>query len=240
MEARAAGTTRGVASQNQSWLPVGLTYVAGYVDAIGYLVLAGTFVGHMSGNTVRFGIALGHGDWGAAIFAGFPIPFFVLGTAVGAAIPDRSRGVPLFLEAVLLAVFTLLAGLLHLADPSFAPTVGAYIGAGSLLVFAFALQNSVLKQRSGGVQGTTFVSGVLANIGELTTDSIVQTRQRDSKAPETRAKLQRFLAMFGGYLAGGISGTLVLMALALPAFVVPVLLLLVLGVLDMRIPPASN
>ncbi len=225
--------------QTQPWLPVGLTYVAGYVDAIGYLVLSGTFVGHMSGNTVRFGIALGQGEWGAALFAGFPIPFFVLGIAVGAAIPERARGVPLFIEAVLIAIFSLLAGLLHLFDPSFTAPVGAYIGAGSLLVFAFALQNSVIKQRSGGIQGTTFISGLLANIGKFATDAIGQTRRHDSQAAETRIRLMRYLAMFGGYLVGGVSGALVLRAVALPAFVIPVVLLIILGVLDIRIPPKT-
>ena len=39
-----------------------LAGVGGYVDAVGFLTLAGLFVAHMSGNTIRLGVFVGDGD----------------------------------------------------------------------------------------------------------------------------------------------------------------------------------
>ncbi|HEX6312587.1 MAG TPA: DUF1275 family protein, partial [Acidimicrobiia bacterium] len=39
-----------------AWL---LAPVAGYVDAVGFIMLAGIFVANMSGNTVRFAVDIG-------------------------------------------------------------------------------------------------------------------------------------------------------------------------------------
>jgi uncharacterized membrane protein YoaK (UPF0700 family) len=50
-----------------------LAWVAGYVDAVGFLTLAGLFVAHMSGNTVRLGVFVGDGDWSLAAQRFVPI-----------------------------------------------------------------------------------------------------------------------------------------------------------------------
>jgi uncharacterized membrane protein YoaK (UPF0700 family) len=97
--------------------------VAGFVDAAGYIVLVRLFTAHMSGNSVAMGASLGQGDWAEAIRRGFPIPFFVLGVALGVAILEwRSRraarrkiSAVLVPEALLLLAF-LLYGQAYLRD----------------------------------------------------------------------------------------------------------------------------
>jgi uncharacterized membrane protein YoaK (UPF0700 family) len=68
-----------------------LAWVAGYVDAVGFLTLAGLFVAHMSGNTVRLGVFVGDGDWSFAAQRLVPIVFFTLGVALGIAIAEALR-----------------------------------------------------------------------------------------------------------------------------------------------------
>ena len=91
-----------------------LAWVAGYVDAVGFLTLAGLFVAHMSGNTVRLGVFIGDGDWSFAVQRFVPIVVFVLGVVGGIALVEalqrRSTPVParvLSIEAALLLVFML-------------------------------------------------------------------------------------------------------------------------------------
>ena len=92
-----------------------LAVVAGYVDAVGFLTLAGLFVAHMSGNTVRLGVFVGDGDWGLAAQRLVPIIVFTIGVAAGIALVEalRRRSAPapaarvLGVEAVLLLGFML-------------------------------------------------------------------------------------------------------------------------------------
>jgi Protein of unknown function (DUF1275) len=63
-----------------------LAWVGGYVDAVGFLTLAGLFVAHMSGNTIRLGVFVGDGEWGLA--AQRLVPILVSRSASGAASPS--------------------------------------------------------------------------------------------------------------------------------------------------------
>ena len=68
-----------------------LAVVAGYVDAVGFLTLAGLFVAHMSGNTVRLGVFVGDGDWSLAAQRLVPIIVFTIGVAGGIALVEALR-----------------------------------------------------------------------------------------------------------------------------------------------------
>src|ERR1019366_5325902 len=45
-----------------------LAAIAGWVDAVGFLVLFGLFTAHLSGNTARLGVELGQGNVGLALY----------------------------------------------------------------------------------------------------------------------------------------------------------------------------
>jgi uncharacterized membrane protein YoaK (UPF0700 family) len=81
--------------REKAWLAVLLAWVAGFVDAVGYLSLSHLFLAHMSGNSAAMGAYFGQGRWGAAFHRAFPIPMFVLGVAAGAALNEAAsrRGV---------------------------------------------------------------------------------------------------------------------------------------------------
>src|SRR5262249_58742304 len=66
------------------WMAVLLDGVGGYVDAVGYLLLFQLFAANMSGNSILLGVALGQGQWQAALRQALPIPLFVVGVVLGA------------------------------------------------------------------------------------------------------------------------------------------------------------
>jgi len=65
--------------------------VAGDVDAVGLLTLAGLFVAHMSGNAVRLGALVGDTAWSLAAQRMVPIIVFTVGVAGGIALVDALR-----------------------------------------------------------------------------------------------------------------------------------------------------
>src|SRR3984885_7084027 len=88
-------------------LAAGLSALAGFVDATGFISLGGFFVSFMSGNTTRFAVGLAAGAVSAAIAIGL-IATFVFGVMAGALVSRRTRynraASVLVLVAVLLAV----------------------------------------------------------------------------------------------------------------------------------------
>ena len=46
------------------WVAIALTWIAGFVDIVGYVVLYRVFVANMTGNTIALGRGLVEGDWG--------------------------------------------------------------------------------------------------------------------------------------------------------------------------------
>lgn len=150
-----------------------MAWVAGGVDAIGYLALAHLFTAHMSGNSAAMGAHFGQRDWAAALHRAFPIPLFVLGVALGAALAeigrrrqDRSPFTPIFaLEAALLLAFVLLGnGLMQAGQVRTGPW--KFYTLAALPSLAMGLQSATLRRVAGHGVRTTYVSGMLTNFAE--------------------------------------------------------------------------
>jgi uncharacterized membrane protein YoaK (UPF0700 family) len=139
-------------------LAVGLSGVAGYVDAIGFLKLGGFFVSFMSGNSTRLGVGIATGEWAMARTALALIGLFVAGVVLGALVARRAgddrRSWVLALEAGLL---TAAAGLIS-ADFDRAGVAA--------MVLAMGAENAVF-QRNGDVGlGLTYMTGALVKAGQ--------------------------------------------------------------------------
>lgn len=107
-----------LASPEQKWFAqvLLLTWVAGTIDAIGYLALGHVFTANMTGNAVLLGIAVGQGQGLAATRSLVALACFVMGVALGAMLAHRSGTEaslrraflgPVLVEAVVLAAFAL-------------------------------------------------------------------------------------------------------------------------------------
>ncbi|CAN5422746.1 YoaK family protein [soil metagenome] len=139
-------------------LAVGLSAIAGYVDAIGFLKLGGFFVSFMSGNSTRLGVGIATGHWDGVRTALALIGLFVLGVVAGALVArlagEGRRSVVLAFEAALLAAAAALiaAGF---------DTTGV-----AAMVLAMGAENAVF-QRDGDVGlGLTYMTGALVKAGQ--------------------------------------------------------------------------
>jgi uncharacterized membrane protein YoaK (UPF0700 family) len=81
-----------------------LTCTAGYVDAIGYRGLDRVFTANMTGNTVLLGLALVEADSQAALQSGLALAGFLVGSALGAWIIERSQPANLWPRPVTVAL----------------------------------------------------------------------------------------------------------------------------------------
>ena len=132
------------------WPVILLAWIAGFVDAFGYLALSKVFTAHVSGNTATIGAYLGQSNWREVIVRGFAIPAFIVGVAAGVVsdklavrIASPARLAPAFiLESVLLLVFLLL-------DPHPAKSVPHPEPTRSLSIFPLAL---ALGHGNGGAK----------------------------------------------------------------------------------------
>jgi uncharacterized membrane protein YoaK (UPF0700 family) len=181
-----------------------LAWVAGGVDAIGYLTLARLCTAHMSGNSARLGVLLGRGDLGLALPLAIAVALFVAGVAIGTALAEvaaRRRvaslaAVVLGLQVALLGGFLAYAKL-ALSGDHVARRAGAdfYIPA-ALAILSMGVQLTVLQHVAGGTVRTTFVSGVLTGFAQEVVNWLFWVRDGDQR-DERHSYLARVLALGG-------------------------------------------
>ena len=139
-------------------MTIALSTLAGFVDALGYLVLGGFYVAFMSGNSTILGISAGEGSGGRTGLAlGLVFSFtlgVVMGTLLGRQFGARRPVAVLLLVASLLA----LAGALHGA-------VGAD-GAGLMMALAMGAENTVFAKEGQSGIGLTYMTGTLVRLGQ--------------------------------------------------------------------------
>ena len=156
---------------NSFWVAILLAWIAGFIDAVGYLVLMHVFPAHMSGNTVAAASHLGAGQFSEVLRRGFPIPMFVLGVFWGALVGRAMqlkavarRFAPSFIaETMLLVLFVALT--IRVKPPAHISGIRAY-SLVALLALAMGLQNATLRCARGMAVRTTFISGMLVNMAE--------------------------------------------------------------------------
>ncbi|MDI9916592.1 YoaK family protein [Rhodococcus sp. IEGM 1379] len=176
-------------------LAIALAGLAGYVDALGFIVLSGQFVSFMSGNMTQMSVSISEGLWSVARVPAAVIVLFLVGIALGTVITHvterfsiRARKV-----AVLSVVTTLLV--VGSVFGSFGITPGAV----TAMALAMGAVNSVF-QRDGEVTiGVTYMTGALVKMGQRLTGALL--------GGPRWAWLQHF-GMCAGLIVGAILGAL--------------------------------
>lgn len=164
--------------------------IAGYVDAIGFLMTGGFFVSFMSGNTTRLGIGLADRSANAALAAVLIVTFVIgvmLGAITGRLAGAHRRPAVLGLVTVLLTCAVILHG----------------FGAGPLVAIPMALamgaENTVFAEDGDVRIGLTYMTGTLVKLGKRLVAALLGG-DRFGWAP--------FLFLWSGLLAGAVAGAL--------------------------------
>jgi uncharacterized membrane protein YoaK (UPF0700 family) len=139
-------------------LVLGLSALAGFVDAAGYLTTGGFFVSFMSGNSTRFSVGLvTHGH--DAVLAALLILAFVTGVVAGSLLGMRVAG-----PRRGAAILVLLTVLLLLA--AFSASAGWIWAAALLAAMAMGSENAVFARDGQVALGLTYMTGTLVRCGE--------------------------------------------------------------------------
>ena len=144
-------------SRRDRALAVALSLLAGFVDAIGFVLTGGFFVSFMSGNSTRLGAALAAGER-AALLAGLLIAMFVAGVVLGALV-GRWAG-----AGKRRAILALTGGLLALA--ALLGDLGAPDVAVALVALAMGAENIFFEEAGEVRLGLTYMTGRLVKIGQ--------------------------------------------------------------------------
>lgn len=134
-------------------IAVCLSFLAGFVDALGFMHLGGYFVAFMSGNSTQMAAALPDGLAGAVLPLSL-VGLFVFGVICGTLLEQRfSSALGLLLLAALLGVAALLSlikldGIAVLATP-----------------FVMGAMNALLRSGQSGM-AVTYMTGNLVKLGQ--------------------------------------------------------------------------
>jgi len=180
-------------------LAVGLTALAGYVDALGFVHLGGFFVSFMSGNSTRLGVGLVQTSRNAEIAGGL-IGLFLTGVISGSLV-GRCAGH--HRRAAVLA-FVALA----LAGGATASALGFARAAVAAMAIAMGAENAVFEQDGESRIGLTYMTGNLVKIGYRLTDALLGG-PRFAWAP--------YLLLWVGLVAGAVAGAALYPVLGLGA-----------------------
>lgn len=170
-----------------------LAAVAGYVDALGFQLLRGVFISHITGDTAHMGTYSATGKLADAARYGWPILMILAGLIISSVITTVGKkhgfhstfGVALGIEAILL--FT-------------SPLVTGYRRLGAMLALAMGIQTLTVTNVPGLRVYTTYMTGNLAKFAEGAVKFAVEGDRQELRHSVTTGLL--WLVFLGGIVAG--------------------------------------
>lgn len=224
-----------------------LTWIAGFVDAVGWLTFAHVYVANMSGNSVAVGISLGRGDFEAFLKHFWPVFIYVAGLVCGRLMLEiagrlrvrRVASIAFAFEALVLSGVALTGNRLN----SYWLQVG-------LLAFTMGIQNATLTRFSSLTLHSGFVTGTLLKFAQelvkFGTWAWDESRKGGFKSQaigrfwnEESFRRSWYLGMaWLSYITGAVLGAISRDRAGIQALVWPIFGLMCLMILDLRRPVA--
>jgi uncharacterized membrane protein YoaK (UPF0700 family) len=219
--------------KRQTGTALALNWIAGYVDAVGFIVFFQVYLGNMTGNTVAIAEGVVQRRLDLLLTRGLAIPEFIAGLLVSRLLVEvlvlkgiiRVGAIVYGLEMLALLLLTILG--------SSASRTAAITPENSLLyvliglgAFAMGLQNATNTHFGPLDVRTTHVTGTISTFADHFAKYIVEKRA------EERHKAVLYAAMWFLYLSGGIGGLVFLGVWYLRCLYIPVIGLAVITVAD--------
>lgn len=208
-----AAATPPPAKSPAAWLAPLLAGVAGFVDTTGFIVFAGVFLAHITGNFVVLGAALSGQEHGSTTQKLAVLPLFIVGVVVGwlivrSASPRGARRIAVVEGVLLLACGGLGAWGRHSGPmPHAADLVAIACG-----VVAMGLQS--MLARSLKLPMTHVMTG---NVTQLTVDLLDARFGR----PECMANARRSIMLVAAFAGGAVLAGLLVSTVGLAVLVIP-------------------
>lgn len=195
-----------------AWIGGGvLAFIAGIVNAAGYMGFRHQSITNLTGSTSLLGIALGTADGREAGHWVLSISAFLGGAVLSGLIVQqrtlklgRHYGVALLLESLLLFAAV---PLLDAGNP-----IGLYLAS-----MGAGLQNGMASTYSGMVFRTTHVSGMFTDLG-------IYIGQRLRGLPVDNLRIRVCMLVIGSFLSGSAAGALLFRALQERTLLIPAVL----------------
>lgn len=185
---------------------MGMAFVGGYVDVIGFVLLFGLFVAHATGNIVMLGVGLA-GDAGGLATKLLALPVFVGAVAAAYALIRwrNARGqacevLVLALQALLLLAFMLLTVRALPAASANAPPV---MLAGLVGVVAMAVQNVGARVVFIHLAPTTMMTG---NVTQVAIDIVDLMIARGRPDEALKARIRKTWPPVAAFALGAMGG----------------------------------
>jgi uncharacterized membrane protein YoaK (UPF0700 family) len=171
-------------------LAIAIAFLAGFVDALGFMSADGYFVSFMSGNTTRLAVDLATVPT-RALTPMLLIAGFVAGVAGGTIVSERGGRWRKPLLLALVAVLLALAATLRAS--------GAAGAALATMVVAMGAVNNTFQRDGEIAVGLTYMTGALVRLGQALGALL---------AGERRTGWSAYLLLWGGLLLGALGGAL--------------------------------
>jgi len=201
-----------------AWIGGGvLAFIAGIVNAAGYMGFRHQSITNLTGSTSLLGVAVGTGDGAEAWHWALSIAAFVFGALLSGVVVQQGQlklgrryGVALVLESLLLFAAV---PLLHRGSD-----IGLYLAS-----VAVGLQNGMASTYSGMVFRTTHVSGMFTDLGMY-----IGQRLRGLAVDSLRVRV--CVLVIGAFTAGGVAGAVLFQLLQERTLLIPAVLTGLCGV----------
>ncbi len=186
----------GVRARRTTGLAGALMWIAGLVDAVGFILLSRVFTANMSGNAIHFGMEWGHGQWSrgatrivaiAAFFAGGMVAEVLHEAGRRRSWPSRGLAATLVAEGVILVAFVAAAAVCLGWDAGRSANGSALFGLIALGAAAMGAQNASLR-RAGRIRiHTTHITGELTQVSrEVVERAYAWSDRRHGRPPPAR------------------------------------------------------
>ncbi|MBL0740943.1 YoaK family protein [Chryseolinea lacunae] len=213
-----------------------LSFVSGFVDTAGFIVLSGIFTAHITGNLVLAG-ALLIAEKKAEVWTRFlMLPIFIVGVVITFSMDAlmsktvKSSLRPLLLVQTLLIVAISGMGFFFEGASHRVLETLPILLTGTVGVLAMSVQNTYMKTHLPRYVPTTVMTGNMAQFSmDMVPWLLVKTKLREGVAPVE--SVRKFGVALLGFLAGAICAALVVSKIGLLSCLLPAMLLLVVMVL---------